>query len=224
MNNEKLISRYLDGELGTEEAELLFERIESDPSLERKLRSFERILAEVGRESPPPEGFTDRVMAEVRGAALADKNRRLSWPLRVAIAASIAIVFGLGWISGRSGPPRDMASGMDSPVAMRLAAPGVTLAGFTGSGEGMHLVRLVYLPCGEDVQQVAVAGSFNGWNPDNSPMRQEGGAWVAMIPLPTAVHEYMFVVDGASWVADPLAAQQRNDGFGNTNSVIDLTL
>ena len=32
--------------------------------------------------------------------------------------------------------------------------------------------------------------------------------------LPAGQHEYMFVVDGERWVADPLAGRYVDDGFG----------
>jgi hypothetical protein len=34
----------------------------------------------------------------------------------------------------------------------------------------------------------------------------------------------MFVEDSLHWVTDPLALQTRDDGFGNENAVLDLTL
>ena len=68
---------------------------------------------------------------------------------------------------------------------------------------------------------VAVAGSFNGWNPKALPMtRRAGGDWVATIALPVGEHSYQFVVNGRRWQPDPTAHAQVDDGFGGTNSVI----
>lgn len=42
-----------------------------------------------------------------------------------------------------------------------------------------------------------VAGTFNGWRPDATPMIwQDGGHWVADVDVPAGRHEYKFVVDG----------------------------
>jgi 1,4-alpha-glucan branching enzyme len=71
--------------------------------------------------------------------------------------------------------------------------------------------------------QVAVAGDFNGWRPEATPLRRgEGGVWTVQLPLaPGKRYEYMFVVDGA-WVADPSAPATSDDGFGGANAVLEL--
>ncbi len=70
-------------------------------------------------------------------------------------------------------------------------------------------------------RSVAVAGSFDGWDPRALPMRRgPAGVWVLVIPLPVGEHSYQFVVDGRHWEPDPLARGREADGFGGTNSVI----
>ena len=88
----------------------------------------------------------------------------------------------------------------------------------------LRLVRLVYVAPDRDVERVTVAGSFNGWNTEETVMRREGGAWVAELVLPPQTYEYMFVENGEQWVTDPLAFQTRDDGFGRKNAVLDLTI
>jgi 1,4-alpha-glucan branching enzyme len=71
-------------------------------------------------------------------------------------------------------------------------------------------------------RRVAVAGDFNGWNPEAAPLaRGPGGAWTGVLELPRGRHQYMFVVDG-EWVTDPAAPVTRDDGFGHRNAVLDL--
>ena len=48
----------------------------------------------------------------------------------------------------------------------------------------------------------------------------EAGAWVLETRLPPGDHEYVFLVDGRQLVADPHAQVTRDDGFGNTNSIV----
>jgi 1,4-alpha-glucan branching enzyme len=69
--------------------------------------------------------------------------------------------------------------------------------------------------------EVAVAGSFNSWDPLTSPMvRSALGIWSVTVPLRSGEHQYQFVIDGERWVADPTAHAQMADGFGGANSVI----
>jgi hypothetical protein len=68
---------------------------------------------------------------------------------------------------------------------------------------------------------VRIAGSFTGWKPSHQLHQAAPGLWTVTLPLPRGVHDYAFLVDGTTWVADPFA-QQVNDGFGGVNSRIAL--
>ncbi|MFM7051495.1 MAG: alpha-amylase family glycosyl hydrolase [Planctomycetota bacterium] len=71
--------------------------------------------------------------------------------------------------------------------------------------------------------KVSVAGSFNGWNPNATPMERMGdGAFRATVTLSAARHLYKFVVDGREWIADPANATREDDGHGGFNCVLDL--
>jgi len=74
-----------------------------------------------------------------------------------------------------------------------------------------------------EAQQVALAGTFNQWDPAATPLVRTGapGVWTATLTLPAGQHQYAFVVDGARWVADP-GAPAVDDGFGRRNSVLSL--
>jgi hypothetical protein len=71
-------------------------------------------------------------------------------------------------------------------------------------------------------RQVALAGTFTGWQPTLQLQQKEPGVWTALVPLQPGVHDYVFVVDGERWVPDPNAPQQVDDSFGGTNSRISL--
>jgi 5'-AMP-activated protein kinase regulatory beta subunit len=48
-----------------------------------------------------------------------------------------------------------------------------------------------------EAQQVFLAGTFNEWKPDATPMDKGGdGKWIASLDLPAGRHEFKFVVDG----------------------------
>jgi hypothetical protein len=71
-------------------------------------------------------------------------------------------------------------------------------------------------------RQVALAGTFTGWQPTLQLQETEPGVWSALVPLKPGVHDYVFVVDGERWVPDPNAPQQVDDSFGGTNSRLFL--
>ena len=69
-------------------------------------------------------------------------------------------------------------------------------------------------------QSVAVAGTFNDWDFNRTPMSPgPGGAWKATVWLPVGRYEYRFVVDG-QWISDPGARESVQNTFGSTNSVL----
>lgn len=69
---------------------------------------------------------------------------------------------------------------------------------------------------------VAVAGTFNDWNPTANLMTgpDEDGIWTAVIHLQPGRYEYKFVVDGKTWHHDPNAVEQVADPYGGKNSVV----
>jgi hypothetical protein len=69
-------------------------------------------------------------------------------------------------------------------------------------------------------KQVAVAGDFNDWKPERSPLVQTGnGRWVGDLSVKPGRHEYLFVVDG-QWLPDPNAKENVQNPFGGKNSVL----
>jgi 1,4-alpha-glucan branching enzyme len=67
---------------------------------------------------------------------------------------------------------------------------------------------------------VAIAGTFNNWDPSKTPMRRvRNGDWSARVTLPPGRHEYRFVVDG-QWLSDPGARESVPNPYGATNSVL----
>jgi 1,4-alpha-glucan branching enzyme len=69
---------------------------------------------------------------------------------------------------------------------------------------------------------VSVAGTFNGWDPQRTPLRREdGGVWRIFLPLNTGRYEYRFVVDG-QWLEDPGATEFAPNPFGGRNAVVTV--
>ena len=71
-----------------------------------------------------------------------------------------------------------------------------------------------------DAREVFIAGSFNDWNPQATPLTQSGqGRWTTTLLLKPGTHEYRFVVDGV-WREDPSASASTPNPFEGSNSVV----
>ena len=71
-----------------------------------------------------------------------------------------------------------------------------------------------------EAKEVYVAGSFNGWVPQKSPLSPAGnGRWVGDLSIGPGRYEYLFVVDG-QWLPDPKARETVDNPFGGKNSVL----
>jgi glycosidase len=80
---------------------------------------------------------------------------------------------------------------------------------------------------GLEVRQVAVAGTFNGWNKGAHPMtRGADGLWRATIRLDEGAHHYKIVVNDAVWLedrrADPALRVDDGTGEGGFNSGVEI--
>ncbi len=75
-----------------------------------------------------------------------------------------------------------------------------------------------------EVESVAVAGSFNGWDHQANPLTgpNANGEWTGHVDLRTGVHEYKFLINNEDWQADPLNLDRVPDGFGGYNCVLRL--
>jgi len=73
-----------------------------------------------------------------------------------------------------------------------------------------------------EASDVSVAGSFNNWQPQATPMVPLGdGKWTKELTLPAGRYEYRFVVDG-EWCSDPNARENVPNPFGSMNSVLTI--
>ena len=68
---------------------------------------------------------------------------------------------------------------------------------------------------------VAIAGSFNQWDPEQARLTgpDKNGIWTIILPLSTGRHEYHFVINSSEWALDP-AAPAIDDGFEGKNSFV----
>lgn len=75
-----------------------------------------------------------------------------------------------------------------------------------------------------EAEHIELVGSFNGWIPGEILLKDSNkdGRWKVTVPLNEGRHEYMFIVDGKTWIADPRSTHYRPDGFGRKNSVLEI--
>lgn len=150
-----------------------------------------RRIADLGLEPlPASAGFDARRWFR---ALWAVRETRLVWRPVYAFAAMLVLLFGLAspWLIDRGGSAG--AAGPDGRIYVQFSL-------HTG-----------------DASAVALAGSFNNWEPTVELQERAPGLWTALVPIQPGVHDYAFIVDGEQWVPDPHAPRV-DDGFGGANS------
>jgi hypothetical protein len=212
---EELVQRFIDQELTAEERLQFVARLGRDEALRRRAMELESLVLDASRLPRPivPAGFTASVLRRLpepsvwqRLSAALWTGRTLQWNLAGAMAVAAILVLAVSALVVRE----------------RGATPTPGTPGTSGTPGGTLPVRLVMMQPGAKVVQVA--GDFNGWNPAQTPLERVSadGAWSVTIPLKPGRYAYMFVVDGRQWVADPFASEQKDDGFGSRNAVVDV--
>ena len=108
------------------------------------------------------------------------------------------------------------------PAPARLAAPTVAQPASVKS-ESPKPASVALELVAPAARQVFVAGSFNGWKPETTPLVPLGnGRWKSDLRLGPGRHEYLFVVDG-QWRPDPNARESVANPFGGRNSVVTVS-
>ncbi|HKW39976.1 MAG TPA: isoamylase early set domain-containing protein [Gemmatimonadales bacterium] len=194
-----LVKRLLDGELSLADLPAKL-RAEGEEAL--------RLVAAVDRAPVALSPALDtRVMETVRRHAKSLARRAWRWlaaPREVAVRVRV-----------RPWAVWGGALAAAAAIALLLARP-------SSPAPSVVYVRFVLYAPG--AKQVAVAGTFNQWDQQATPLVPAGmdGVWSTTVALPVGQHQYAFVVDGRRWVADP-AAPGVDDGFGRRNSVVAVT-
>ena len=78
----------------------------------------------------------------------------------------------------------------------------------------------VFVVAAAGAKNVRLAGTFNDWNPERTPMMPVGeGMFQARLPLPPGKYSYRYVVDGY-WQRDPANERFETNPYGELNSVV----
>ncbi|MFH0926599.1 MAG: zf-HC2 domain-containing protein [bacterium] len=70
-----------------------------------------------------------------------------------------------------------------------------------------------------NANSVEITGDFNKWGRDTL-IKSERTNWTITLKLNPGQYYYNFIVNKTSWVTDPKAEINVNDGYGNKNSII----
>jgi hypothetical protein len=160
---------------------------------------IERVAARLRASVPLSERVERTVLERLRAgppaAARSVPPRRYEARIAAALAASLAVVFGLGILVGRRSVAGSEAG--PRPVEFALRAPAVSA--------------------------VAVVGDFNDWDSRATPLHNgSDGLWTVTVPLRPGRYRYTFIVDGTRWRRDPSAPPALEDDFGAPTSVITV--
>ncbi len=71
----------------------------------------------------------------------------------------------------------------------------------------------------QTARKVALAGSFNHWNPDDIHLQKTPTGWEIPLDLTSGKHLYKFIVDG-QWMTDPQNRRTERDLEGNEISLL----
>ena len=82
---------------------------------------------------------------------------------------------------------------------------------------------VVFVTLYPHAESVQIAGDFNNWQPQKTPMQKIGssGVWQTKLKLPAGKYRYRLVVDG-QWQQDPYNEMTELNPFGGYNSVIKV--
>ncbi|MCF7816307.1 MAG: isoamylase early set domain-containing protein [Kiritimatiellales bacterium] len=163
------------------------------------MKNEKQLIGQLERHrTPAPEGFADRVMEALphrrtkRAMEFWPTHGRWIAPAFAGAVAALLVVFAVGHFNQPAVAQPQVA------FHFELHAPGA--------------------------DRVELLGTFNNWKSGDIVLNgpDASGHWTADVMLPEGRHEYVFLVDGERWVADPKAATHRPDGFGRVNTVIKV--
>jgi hypothetical protein len=227
VEREKLIHRFLDGDLKVTEEQAFQQRVIHDPEGKRVLQRAMELRDQL--KSLPchaaSSGLTERIMC----ALPATSDRRpfsyfLLRPVAVPSWMLLTLLLGLGAVlvlhfrdpTAITNPPAKQP-----PVAHQFQ--------YMMKPTGSHCpppatIMVRFQLKAPQAKQVFLAGDFNGWSVTTTPLAEMDGSgvWSVTVPLAPGRYQYKFLVDGRRWVIEPDAPAYHSDGFGGRNSVLIL--
>jgi len=232
---KKLLNPYIDKTLDADMSKQIDEHLTTCSACREEHLKLKQVVSTLNSllPQPAPENLTENIMTKISQKEIQIQS---SWMDRIKKQISIP---GLSFPRSLMSFPRSLMSfprKRESIFSFRLvgaaaAAALIVLFTFTFvfntpetspicSAEIQFSLRI-----GDSkVHTVAIAGDFNGWNPQANILKDpEGdGIWTGTLKLEPGRYEYMFVLDGEKWFPDPNALRYVKDGFGNRNAILEI--
>ncbi|HAJ32083.1 MAG TPA: hypothetical protein DCK79_01730 [Candidatus Atribacteria bacterium] len=208
---KKLINPYIEQVLDTDMTKQVDKHLKSCPACNKEYQRLKEIIISLNSLSlqPAPETFTQNLMAKISREEVQIQTswtdrikKRISIPqlsfrlVGAAAAAALVVFFAFTFIFNTPDT---------SPIC---------------SAEVQFSLKI----SNNKAHTVAIAGDFNGWNPQANILEDPDGdgIWTGTLKLEPGRYEYMFVLDGEKWFPDPNALRYVKDGFGNRNAILEI--
>jgi hypothetical protein len=208
---KKLLNPYIDQILDAESTQQVEEHLKSCSVCREEYLKLEQIVSAVNSLLPQsaPADFTQSIMAkisqkeiQIQTSWMDHLKKRISIPrfsfrlVGGAIAVAVFVFFAFTFIFNT--PDTSLICSAEVQFSLKI------------NDNKAHTV--------------AIAGDFNGWNPQANILEDpEGdGIWTGTLKLEPGKYEYMFVLDGEKWFPDPNALRYVKDGFGNRNAILEI--
>jgi len=207
----KLLNPYIDKTLDADMSKQVDEHLKSCPICNKEYQSLKEIIASLNSLSPQPvpENLTENIMAKISQKEIQIQTSwmdllkkripipRFSFRLIGAAAVAVAVMF-FAFTFIFNTPDTSLICSAEVQFSLKI------------NDNKAHTV--------------AIAGDFNGWNPQANLLEDsEGnGIWTGTLKLEPGRYEYMFVLDGEKWFPDPNALRYVKDGFGNRNAILEI--
>ncbi len=205
---KKLINPYIDQILDAESTQQVEEHLRSCSVCREEYLKLKQVIFSLNSLSPQatPENLTENIMAKISQKEIQIQTswmdllkKRISIPrfsFRLIGAAALVVFFAFTFIF--NAPDTSLICSAEVQFSLKI------------NDNKAHTV--------------AIAGDFNGWNPQANILEDsEGdGIWTGILKLEPGRYEYMFVLDGEKWFPDPNALRYVKDGFGNRNAILEI--
>jgi cyclomaltodextrinase / maltogenic alpha-amylase / neopullulanase len=80
---------------------------------------------------------------------------------------------------------------------------------------------IAFEPKGKEYKKVSIAGDFNSWSADKTPLNFSNGKWIGILNLNPGSYSYQMVLDG-KWTTDKNNKDSVSNGSGGYNSVLKI--
>jgi len=208
---KKLLNPYIDQVLDVESTRQVDEHLKSCPSCSKEYLSLKEVIASLNSLSTQPASadFAQSIMTKISQEEIQIQSswvdhikKQISIPkfsFRLAgIAATAVLIVFFAFTFIFNTPDTPLICSAEVQFSLKI------------NDNKAHTV--------------AIAGDFNGWNPQTNVLEDpEGdGIWTGTLNLEPGRYEYMFVMDGEKWFPDPNALRYVKDGFGNKNAILEI--